>query len=94
VRSPRLHRASELFTYTKPSVVALHGLGGGNESTWSCGTVNWLRDQNMLQHELPHARIMTYGYNANVALNTNQADLRDQAVMFLNRLLHKRDNVR
>jgi hypothetical protein len=48
----------------------------------------------MLQHELPHARIMTYGYNANVALNTNQADLRDQAVMFLNRLLHKRDNVR
>lgn len=48
----------------------------------------------MLQSELPRARIMTYGYNANVALNTNQGDLRDQAQMFLNRLLHKRDTVR
>jgi hypothetical protein len=85
---------SELLTYTESSIVALHGLEGGSESTWSCGTVNWLRDQNMLQHALPHARIMSYGYDASIETYTNQANFRDQTQKFLDRLLHERDDVR
>jgi predicted alpha/beta-fold hydrolase len=84
----------DLSTYSKPSIVALHGLGGGSESTWSCGTVNWLFDQNMLRHELPHARIMSYGYEASLESYMNQANFRDQAQQFLESLLHHRDNVR
>ncbi len=47
----------------------------------------------MLPAILPRARIMTFGYNANVALNTNKADLRDYAMQFLTILNLKRDLV-
>jgi hypothetical protein len=36
----------------------VHGLNGHCEKTW-----NWLRD--LLPHDLPNARILSWGYDAN-----------------------------
>ncbi|OAA58654.1 hypothetical protein LEL_10876 [Akanthomyces lecanii RCEF 1005] len=46
------------------SVVALHGLNGHREKTWTAenGT-NWLR--HLLPDDLPRARILCWGYDAN-----------------------------
>jgi hypothetical protein len=49
------------------SIVAVHGLNGHCEKTWTAGngvnSVNWLRD--LLPHDLPNARILSWGYDAN-----------------------------
>jgi hypothetical protein len=49
------------------SIVAVHGLNGHCEQTWTAGngvnSVNWLRD--LLPHDLPNARILSWGYDAN-----------------------------
>ncbi|CCA76038.1 hypothetical protein PIIN_10038, partial [Serendipita indica DSM 11827] len=44
-------------------IVAIHGLNGHREKTWTTvdGTL-WLRD--LLPTSLPHARVLTYGYDA------------------------------
>jgi len=48
-------------------IVAVHGLNGHCEKTWTAGSgadsVNWLRD--LLPHDLPNARILSWGYDAN-----------------------------
>ncbi|KAH4334341.1 hypothetical protein HBH98_243290 [Parastagonospora nodorum] len=45
-------------------IVAVHGLNGHCEKTWTAGNgVNWLRD--LLPHDLPNARILSWGYDAN-----------------------------
>jgi hypothetical protein len=48
-------------------IVAVHGLNGHCETTWTAGngidSVNWLRD--LLPHDLPNARILSWGYDAN-----------------------------
>jgi hypothetical protein len=44
------------------SVVAVHGLNGNRERSWTAGNgVLWLKD--LLPTQLPHARILTYGYD-------------------------------
>ena len=45
------------------SIVAIHGLDGHLEKSWTAdnGTL-WLRD--LLPEKIPHARILTYGYDA------------------------------
>jgi len=49
-----------LFDY---SIVAIHGLNGHREKTWTVGGVNWLRD--LLPSDIPNARILSWGYDAN-----------------------------
>ncbi|CAN9330860.1 unnamed protein product [Alternaria alternata] len=48
-------------------IVAVHGLNGHCEKTWTAAkganSVNWLRD--LLPHDLPDARILSWGYDAN-----------------------------
>jgi hypothetical protein len=42
----------------------VHGLNGHCEETWTTSSgVNWLRD--LLPHDLPNARILSWGYDAN-----------------------------
>jgi hypothetical protein len=42
----------------------VHGLNGHCEKTWTASNgVNWLRD--LLPHDLPNARILSWGYDAN-----------------------------
>ncbi|KAJ0100671.1 hypothetical protein J7T55_011185 [Diaporthe amygdali] len=45
-------------------IVAVHGLNGHREKTWTAPKgVHWLRD--LLPADIPHARIMCWGYDAN-----------------------------
>ncbi|MCJ1430387.1 hypothetical protein MMC29_008305 [Sticta canariensis] len=44
-------------------IVAVHGLNGHREKTWTVNEVNWLRD--FLPSDVPRARILTWGYDAN-----------------------------
>lgn len=46
------------------SVVAIHGLNGHRERTWTAANGKlWLRD--LLPQRLPRARIMAWGYDSN-----------------------------
>jgi hypothetical protein len=77
---------SSLFFH---SIVALHGLGGAADTTWTDdnGTF-WLYD--FLPLDLPRARIMSFGYNAETAFSQSVADISDVADSLLSRL----ENVR
>ncbi|KAA6416359.1 MAG: Kinesin light chain [Lasallia pustulata] len=44
-------------------IVAVHGLNGHYEKTWTTNNVNWLRD--LLPSDIPNARILSWGYDAN-----------------------------
>ncbi|KAK7937620.1 uncharacterized protein PG986_014488 [Apiospora aurea] len=47
-----------------PSIVAVYGLNGHREKTWTARNgVHWLHD--LLPTDTPHARIMSWGYDAN-----------------------------
>jgi len=57
---------TELIVVLGRSIVAIHGLNGHREKTWTAkNKVNWLRDANMLSTIIPNARIMSWGYDAN-----------------------------
>ncbi|WYZ43693.1 hypothetical protein EsH8_VII_000129 [Colletotrichum jinshuiense] len=44
-------------------IVAVHGLNGHRERTWTANGMHWLRD--FLPADLPNARILAWGYDAN-----------------------------
>lgn len=50
------------------SIVAVHGLNGDALKTWtsSKAKASWLGDPEMLPKAVKNARILTWGYNANV----------------------------
>jgi len=50
------------------SIVAIHGLNGDAYTTWGAekSKVSWLSRKDLLPKYLPNARILTWGYNANV----------------------------
>jgi protein SERAC1 len=50
------------------SIVAIHGLNGHAFQTWTTekSKVFWLGDAQMLPKALKNARILTFGYNAQV----------------------------
>ena len=51
------------------STVAIHGLDGHREKTWTAkNEVNWLRD--LIPEHIPNARILTWGYDANTHSRT------------------------
>ncbi len=66
----------------------MHGINvWGNEThaenTWTHDEtkVNWLR--TLLPERLPHARILSFQYNANVAFGTSTAGVKEQATNLL-----------
>ena len=61
---PNHHRTpSNLFIIG--SIVAVHGIGANRDFTWKrTGGRDWLEDADMLIADLPHSRIMTFGYES------------------------------
>jgi hypothetical protein len=53
---------TELSTHDLDSIVAVHGLDGHREKSWTTDDVNWLRD--FLPTDIPKARIISWGYDA------------------------------
>jgi hypothetical protein len=73
------------------SIVAVHGLGGDAYDTWTekqSGKM-WLMD--FLPSQIPSARIMTYGYNSEVAFSKSDNEINDIAADLLTRLQVERD---
>ena len=58
-----LIRADGIHSSFDYSVVAVHGLNGHRENTWTVDGINWLRD--FLPLEIQNARILSWGYDAN-----------------------------
>lgn len=46
------------------SIVFVHGLTGNRENTWTCNHTLW--PETLLPKELPKARILTFGFDADV----------------------------
>lgn len=81
-----------VLTYFR-SIVAIHGLNGHRERTWTASNgVNWLLD--LLPNDMPKSRIMSYGYNVNVfdhgGHGLNQQSVYDHARTLISDLVFKR----
>ncbi|KAJ3527073.1 hypothetical protein NM688_g8176 [Phlebia brevispora] len=75
-------------------IVVLHGLNGHAFATWEdidqTDRFMWLRD--CLPEHFPHARVLTYGYNANVLSDVSTGRLRSYAETFLENLKYERSS--
>jgi hypothetical protein len=71
------------------SIVAIHGLTGHWRQTWTHDNgACWLTD--FLPDQFPNARIMAYGYNANIFLSKAVTDIKQEAEMLLRYLENNR----
>lgn len=73
------------------SIVAVHGLNGDATNTWKTSESFWLKD--FLPHDIHGARVMTFGYNADVAFGNTTASIKDHAVDLLGSLIDLRENL-
>lgn len=76
---------------SRDSIVAVHGLGGDAFATWTHpkSKAFWLKD--FLPQQIPDARIMTFGYNADAAFGQSTAEILDHAKSLLASLMDKRE---
>ena len=80
----RLNDAEEDKEYDV-DIVAIHGLGGHWEKTWTDPSGKlWLRD--FLPAEIPTARLFSYGYDSWTAFSKAVTNITDEAAMLLDRL--------
>ena len=69
----------------------MHGLGGHPIQTWTHpkSKAFWLKD--FLPQQIPDARVMTLGYNADAAFGQSTAEVMDHAKSLLSSLVDKRE---
>lgn len=75
--------------------MAVHGLGGDWDRTWTGTTKkNWLRDflPQQLQKEGVPARVMSFGYDSRTAFTKTVSDIEDVADMLLYRVRGMRES--
>ncbi|PVH80413.1 hypothetical protein DL98DRAFT_628851 [Cadophora sp. DSE1049] len=73
--APQLFGIRELYcpsnSVPEVDIVAVHGLNGDRLRTWTTQSgpspICWLSHPNFLPRYLPQARVLTYGYNANIS---------------------------
>lgn len=83
---------SAWLTFPFPfSIVAVHGLNGDPTNTWKHLANNhfWLQDS--LPFDVKGARVLNYGYNADVVFGNSTADIWDHAKGLLGSLVDERE---
>ena len=81
-----------MYSHFLPSIVAVHGLNGDPINTWTSRKTNafWLKD--FLPYDVPNARVMTFGYNADAAFGNTTAEIVDHAKSLLSSLVDRRED--
>lgn len=74
------------------SIIAVHGLNGDPVKTWKPSESKefWLKDY--LPYDVPGARVLTFGYNADVAFGNTTAKIKDHAIDLLGSLIDIRED--
>lgn len=72
-------------------VVIVHGLNGHPITSWSNPVTKAFWPKDFLPLDIPEARVMTYGYNADAAFGNTTADIVDHAKDLLGSLVDKRE---
>ena len=67
----------------------VHGLNGHRMNTWTHNECFWPRD--LLYPKLPNIRVMTFGYNADLAMNYSTLGIKDHATKLLTSLRDERE---
>lgn len=89
---PRCSKHSIRLLTRLYSVVTIHGLQGDIEKTWTHQPSQCFWPRDCLAHDVPAARILAYGYNADAAFGGSTATVEDHAKDLLASLLDKRGN--
>ena len=73
------------------SIVAVHGLNGDPTESWTHPNNKsmWIKDY--LPWDVPNVRVMSFGYNANVAFGSTTATIMDHARDLLSSLVDERE---
>lgn len=82
---------SGLIAPSLSSIIAVHGLNGDATNTWKHPKNNhfWLQDS--LPLDVKGARILSYGYNADVAFGNTTVNVWDHAKSLLGSLIDERE---
>ena len=82
--------ANDPDTSTSVDVIAVHGLQGHPFATWTHDDGNlWLKDD--LPGDVPSARILSFGYDSNIAFSRSVVTVEDIASQLLNDLYNERE---
>lgn len=74
-----------------PSIIAVHGLNGDPANTWKHPANNYFWLQDSLPLDVTGARVLNYGYNADVVFGNTTADVWDHAKSLLGSLIDERE---
>ena len=80
-----------LIFYHLLSIIAVHGLNGDPTNTWKHPANNHFWLQHSLPLDVKGARVLNYGYNADVVFGNSTADVWDHAKDLLGSLIDERE---
>lgn len=69
----------------------VHGLNGDAINSWTNPDTKAFWPKDFLPSDIPSARVMTFGYNADAAFGNTAADIVDHAKDLLGSLIDKRE---
>lgn len=72
-----------------PSIVAVHGLNGDRTRTWTTesGNLCWLKHPDFLPKYIKRARVLSWGYNANISSFTGKTTSSDRILQHAQTLI-------
>ena len=78
---------------SNPSIVLVHGIDGDPIKTWTNAESSAFWPQDWLPAKFPHARVFSFGYNADMYRNNSVAGIRDNARSLLSFLELERESL-